>query len=207
MTLGDEEARRRGTQKTTLERKAPPTFDVVVEIQSWERVAIHDNVAHVVDAWLRGYPIAPEGTVAGGVGEVTKAKEVGSGRESSMASVFQDPGDNGKEELPSGATSTRVFLFGVGRERVEHAADAIGVPIDVVSDLRTAEVVLTTKTHYRRGSQVVRAAEKSGQPIYVLRKNTSPQVSSSSRRWRGSSTTGASWTRDWVRPTKRHDRC
>ena len=177
VTLGDEEARRRGTQKTTLERKAPPTFDAVVEIQSWERVAVHDNVAHVVDAWLRGYPIVPEARWLGESGEVTRTKEVvGAGRESSMASVLQDPGDNGKEELPSEATSTRVFLFGVGRERVEHAADAIGVPIDVVSDLKTAEVVLTTKTHYRRGSQVVRAAEKSGQPIYVLRKNTSPQV-------------------------------
>src|SRR5438067_8866234 len=54
VTLGDEEARRRGTQKTVLERKAPPTFEVVVEIQSWERVAIHLDVAQTVDALLRG---------------------------------------------------------------------------------------------------------------------------------------------------------
>ena len=59
VTLGDQEARYRGTQKTVLERKAPPTFDVVVEIQSWEQVAVHDGVAQVVDQWLRGYPIAP----------------------------------------------------------------------------------------------------------------------------------------------------
>ena len=56
VTLGDQEARYRGTQKTVLERKAPPTFDVVVEIQSWERLAVHSDVAHVVDQWLRGYP-------------------------------------------------------------------------------------------------------------------------------------------------------
>src|SRR5205823_12819717 len=49
VTISDEEARRRGTQKTTLQRKGPPTFDVVVEIQSWERVAIHGDVAQVVD--------------------------------------------------------------------------------------------------------------------------------------------------------------
>ncbi|MGE3268116.1 MAG: R3H domain-containing nucleic acid-binding protein [Chloroflexota bacterium] len=54
VTLGDEEARRRGTQKSVLERKAPPTFDVVVEIQNWNRVAVHENVADVVDALLRG---------------------------------------------------------------------------------------------------------------------------------------------------------
>ena len=55
VTLGDEEARRRGTQKSVLERKAPPTFDVVVEIQNWNRVAVHEDVAEVVDAILRGH--------------------------------------------------------------------------------------------------------------------------------------------------------
>src|SRR5881398_2518436 len=60
VTLGDEEARRRGTQKSILERKAPPTFDVVVEIQHWDRVAVHENVAEVVDELLRGHAITSE---------------------------------------------------------------------------------------------------------------------------------------------------
>ena len=60
VTLGDEEARRRGTQKSILERKAPPTFDIVIEIESWKRVAIHKNVADTVDAMLRGYLANPE---------------------------------------------------------------------------------------------------------------------------------------------------
>ncbi len=60
VTLGDEEARRRRTQKSVLERKAPPTFDVVVEIQSRDRVMVHADVAETVDALLRGDPIAPE---------------------------------------------------------------------------------------------------------------------------------------------------
>lgn len=54
VTLGDEEARRRGTQKSVLERKAPPTFDVLVEIRDRDRVAVHLNVADTVDAILRG---------------------------------------------------------------------------------------------------------------------------------------------------------
>ena len=70
VTLGDQEARYRGTQKTVLERKAPPTFDVVVEIQSWEQVAVHDGVAQVVDQWLRGYPITPVMRSLGSDGEV-----------------------------------------------------------------------------------------------------------------------------------------
>jgi stage III sporulation protein SpoIIIAA len=60
VTLGDEEARRRRTQKSVLERKAPPTFDVVVEIQDRDRVTVHADVAETVDALLRGDPVAPE---------------------------------------------------------------------------------------------------------------------------------------------------
>ena len=60
MTLGDEEARRRGTQKTVLERKAPPTFDVVVEIVERDSVTVHRDVAETVDAILRGHMVPPE---------------------------------------------------------------------------------------------------------------------------------------------------
>ena len=60
VTLSDEEARRRGTQKTVLERRAPPTFDVLIEIQNRERVAVHSDVAAAVDSLLRGYPLPPE---------------------------------------------------------------------------------------------------------------------------------------------------
>ena len=54
VTLGDEEARRRGTQKTVLERKAPPTFDVLVEQEERHLVGIHKDVAASVDDLLRG---------------------------------------------------------------------------------------------------------------------------------------------------------
>jgi stage III sporulation protein SpoIIIAA len=70
VTLSDEEARRRGTQKSVLERKAPPTFDVVVEIQNWSLVAVHEDVAEVVDAILRGQPILPTVRRRGPDGEV-----------------------------------------------------------------------------------------------------------------------------------------
>jgi nucleoside-triphosphatase THEP1 len=60
VTLSDEEARRRGTQKTVLERRAPPTFDILVEIQQRDRLAVHLNLSESVDALLRGYPLPPE---------------------------------------------------------------------------------------------------------------------------------------------------
>lgn len=57
VTLSDEEARRRGTQKTVLERRAPPTFDVLIEIQDREQLLIHPDVTPSVDAMLRGEPL------------------------------------------------------------------------------------------------------------------------------------------------------
>ena len=60
VTLGDDEARRRRTQKSVLERKQPPTFDVIIEIQDRERVVVHADVAETVDEMLRGDPVAPE---------------------------------------------------------------------------------------------------------------------------------------------------
>lgn len=63
VTLGDDEARRRGTQKTVLERKQPPTFDILVEIRSWENVLVYSNVGEAVDAILRGEsPLAEQRT-------------------------------------------------------------------------------------------------------------------------------------------------
>jgi hypothetical protein len=60
VTLSDEEARRRGTQKSVLERKAPPTFSVLIEIQDRQRMVIHHDVGASVDALLRGRPLVPE---------------------------------------------------------------------------------------------------------------------------------------------------
>lgn len=60
VTLSDEEARRRGTQKSVLERKAPPTFDVLIEIQDRQHMVIHHDVGAAVDAFLRGRTLAPE---------------------------------------------------------------------------------------------------------------------------------------------------
>src|SRR5687768_5417723 len=70
VTLGDEEARRRGTQKTVLERKAPPTFDVLVEIVERDNVIVHRNVAETVDAILRGDMVPPEARYRDDSGEL-----------------------------------------------------------------------------------------------------------------------------------------
>src|ERR1051326_8197825 len=70
VTLSDEEARRRGTQKTVLERRAPPTFDVLIEIQEREKLAVHHEVGVAVDSFLRGRPKMPELRYRDAAGEI-----------------------------------------------------------------------------------------------------------------------------------------
>ena len=205
VTLGDQEARYRGTQKSVLERKGPPTFDVVVEIQGWDRLAVHDNVAQVVDQWLRGFPIAPEIRSLGENGEVIRTQEQDRVSEAQPGSWQPDNRRRGRHgtRAPQGQplpgqmiaqvtmdpptplkdpesvvkeSEVRVFLFGIGRDKLEVAATESGISVQIVNELRRADLVLTTKTHYRRGSQLVRIAESSGTPVCVLRKNTMPQI-------------------------------
>src|SRR5512137_1732150 len=74
VTLSDEEARRRGTQKTVLERRAPPTFDVLIEIQERDRLTLHTDVSAAVDAMLRGAAMQPEVRSRDAKGEIHHEK-------------------------------------------------------------------------------------------------------------------------------------
>src|SRR4029077_20270829 len=75
VTLSDEEARRRGTQKSVLERKAPPTFDVLVEIRERDRVVVHMPLDETVDEALRGRARPAELRVRGEGGQIIRRVE------------------------------------------------------------------------------------------------------------------------------------
>jgi len=157
VTLGDEEAKRRRTQKSILERKAPPTFDIVVEIQDWYHVAVHSDVAEVVDALLRGRPIPPE---------VRWMDETAAVRREQMAPAEKP---TARKALPG--TTTRIYPFGINRSRLEQAVSHLELPVKLTSDVRDANLLMTSKSHYHRKPQPIRDAEAAGIPIYVLKNN------------------------------------
>ena len=167
VTLGDEEAKRRGTQKSVLERRSPPTFDVVVEIQERDRVAIHPDVAEMVDAILRGQPVATEVRWMDESGEVRIEKQAPLTVASKVTRV--------KPQL-RGGNLPRLYLFGVNRGRIEQAAKELRLSLDIVSNLKDASLFITSKSYYRRKPPKVRDAESANLPIYVLRSNTPNQV-------------------------------
>ncbi len=170
VTLGDEEARRRGTQKSILERKAPPTFGIVVEIQNWTRVAVHPDVASTVDALLRGAAIEPE---VRWVDEAGRLQRLSS---RPLTRSQQRPSSLGGQEPNGDGKTTRIHSFGVNREKLTQIAQGAQLPIQLVEKLQDADLVLTTKNYYRRKSQALRQAEVTGKPVFVLRRNTLPQI-------------------------------
>jgi stage III sporulation protein SpoIIIAA len=179
VTLGDEEARRRGTQKSILERKAPPTFQAVVEIQTFDRVAIHTNVADTVDSILRGYRIPPEVrelTPEAGYRRVGPAElreearlDGGRSRDSGGPTAMAAP-------LPGRARPQGIYPFGVSRKRLEQAIKETGSSVRIVDSADEADLVLTDRSYYRRKPLALRDAESRGLPIFVLKNSTLLQM-------------------------------
>ena len=167
VTLGDEEAKRRGTQKSILERRAPPTFDIVVEIQEWDKVAIHPDVDQAVDAVLRGQPTATEIRWLDENGEVRIEKE---------EPVITTKKAAKRKQLVKGGKIPKLYLFGVNRGRLEQMARERQLTLDIVNNLNDANLFVTSKSYYRRKLQKVRDAEAANLPIYVLRSNTPHQI-------------------------------
>jgi len=167
VTLGDEEAKRRGTQKSILERMSPPTFNIVVEIQDWDKVAIHPDVGEAVDAALRGQPTATEIRWLDETGEVKVARKVPA--TSAKKSI------EGKQ-LARGNNLHRLYLFGINRGRLEQMAKERQLSLDIVDNLNDANLFITSRSYYRRRPQKVRDAEAANLPIYVIKSNTPPQI-------------------------------
>lgn len=203
VTLSDEEARRRNTQKTVLERRSPPTFDILVEIQSRDRLALLHDVARAVDDLLRGRPITPEIRERGEDGQIHIEKEVvdtsrllskGNDRRGGKhrrgderitplnqhrAQNLEDlaaPRDEDAEADIHALQPVAIYPYGANHSRLRQAAKELQVPVALVDNLAEADVLITIKSHYRKKPQPIAKAEESNVPLYVLRSNTLQQM-------------------------------
>ncbi len=199
VTLSDEEARRRGTQKTVLERRARPTFDVLVEIKDRQTFAVHQNVAQSVDMLLRGKPLSPEIRYRNEAGEIKielppptlptsqPSRTPSNPTELNYRNKRGDYGDVRGKLAAEGITdfshiktlpTIKILPYGIGQNRLWQAAKALQLPIMVVEDLEEADVLMTLKNYYRKHTQPIPEAERLGKPVYVLRSNTVVQMES-----------------------------
>ncbi|MGD0947136.1 MAG: R3H domain-containing nucleic acid-binding protein [Candidatus Binatia bacterium] len=166
VTLSDEEARRRRTQKTVLERKAPPTFDVLIEIRDRDRFAVHADVTQVVDAVLRGQPARPEIRVRHQDGSV----------EVEGPSSTVPPLPHAKPTPPTARHALRIFPYAVSRERLERAIRDLGVNAVVCTQPRNADVVVTLRSLAKKRPKKLRELMVDSSRVHAIGGNTQAKI-------------------------------
>ncbi|MGC8833894.1 MAG: AAA family ATPase, partial [Armatimonadota bacterium] len=194
VTLSDEEAKRRGTQKTVLERKAPPTFDVVIEIMEMDKLAIHHDVGETVDQILRGNQPRPEIRVRTPDGQVQVIQEPSTrpssvrdrlvaqassavrseGRDSEFLKSSRAYQQDSQQQQPK--NMVRIFPYGVARSRLERAINDLRAPAVIARDMDSADAVVALKAHYRREPGKLKDASGRNLPTFVIRSNTYAQI-------------------------------
>ncbi|MFP4391280.1 MAG: R3H domain-containing nucleic acid-binding protein [Desulfohalobiaceae bacterium] len=175
VTLSDEEAKRRRTRKTVLERKSPPTFQVLVEIQDKDRLVIHSPLAQIVDELLAGEDLKPEIRVRTSQGEIQIEQGPADRTAGSWTESFSEPIDAPDRFTPR-HRMLRIFPYGVNRDRLEKAIQKLKAPAVIVRDLETADSIVTQKSHEKKQSRRLRQIQDSGVPLHVVRNNTLTQM-------------------------------
>lgn len=191
VTLSDEEARRRGTQKTVLERRAPPTFEVLIELQDRDTLNVQPDVALAVDMLLRGFPLTPEVRRRNDDGEITIETPKRPVNDLSIRAVAEAPSEKknvkvtddkmGQDEIGhdiqrEDLKHLNLYPYAVARNRLIESSRRYRVPIRIVDTLREADALITLKNFYRKRPRIIADAEKKGIPIYVLRSNSVSQI-------------------------------
>ena len=203
VTLGDEEARRRRTQKTVLERAADPTFPLAVEMHSRHRWLVHRDVARTVDLLLRGQSARPQVRELGGDGQLLlqdlppiAPAEMGvsplspplrpslsvrpriAPRPLPVADASAAELGVEIEDRPAAAPLPvlRVYGAGISRGQLEQVVRARQLPLEVVGSVELADVVLSLRQQLGRDPHVRRQAQDLGLPILVLKSAGQPQL-------------------------------
>ena len=166
VTLGDEEAKRRGTQKTILERANEPTFQIAIEILDHQRLAIHKEVAVAVDNLLRGKALFPEirklDLKTGKVEILTKKETTSQGQVSfSTTEIAEHP-----------VETIKIYPYAVSRGQLERVIRNLQLPGMVCRTIDEAGVIFALKNYAKVGAKILELAKKHKIPLYTVKNNT-----------------------------------
>lgn len=190
VTLGDDEAKRRSSQKTVLEREKQPTFDIVIEILDRNTLAVYKDTAEAVDYILRGWPIRPE------IRKVDKVYNF-----STPASVEPVPArvpnvidkinalDN-KIEHPESLKFSfsrqkyvdevkkfkKIYLYAVSRSIAEKVIERLDLNAEITRNLDDADIVIAHKNFVKGGAKVLSTAEENRLQIFYVKTNSMAQI-------------------------------
>ncbi len=204
VTLGDEEAERRHTQKSILERKAPPTFEIAVEMQSRQDWVVHENLADTVDSLLLGYQPLQQVRTVDASGRVTIRREPqrsAGKRKTGKLLLFPHGGEHSPSEVanqlehfdamsrPQGIKREelplRVYPYGISRQKLAEAIAQQDLPVVLTRNLETARVILSQREHAKKDSKLEHLAERHQLPIHIVEASTVSEITRTLRRLLG----------------------
>lgn len=167
VTLGDEEARMRGSQKTVSERKAPPTFTAVVEIVDHDEVIVHPDTAQAVDRLLRAQP-------PGGL-----RRTPGQEQPLETAPALAAPAVSDSPRTPFSAgdlkQTVRIYPYAFSRDLLERVIRDLRLDAQVVNRAERANLIVTLRA--RAGdSRLQRLVQLTGLPVHAVKKNSTAQI-------------------------------
>jgi stage III sporulation protein SpoIIIAA len=164
VTLSDEEARLRRTQKTISERKAPPTFDAVVEIVGREEVIVHADTAPAVDQLLRARD-------AGGVRRTPQgAAPVVETRTETEETAPPAPFFVSEVKGP-----VRIYPYAISRDAVERVIRSLRLDAVATNKPERANLVITLRAR-ADDNRLLRLVQATGLPVHAVKRNTTAQI-------------------------------
>lgn len=188
VTLGDDEARRRASQKTVLEREKQPTFDIVIEILDRNTLAVYKDTAEAVDYILRGWPIRPEIRKVDKTYEAPTPEKVEPKHEPSITEQINkleqkiQPSDSLKfsfsrqkyvEEVKD---FKKIYLYAVSRSIVEKVIERLDLKAEVTRNLDDADIVLAHKNFAKGGAKILSTANDYRIQVFYIKTNSMAQI-------------------------------
>jgi stage III sporulation protein SpoIIIAA len=172
VTLGDEEARKRGTQKTVLERASKPTFDICIEIIDKYTVNVHKSVATSVDAILRGWTIQPE--LRSRNKETDEVVILEKSREDNTTQF------NNLSNFPfaKDGNSLAIYPYAISKSLLKRIVAAQDVEVSVASTIDEADLIFALKSYAQPDAQIFDIARSKKIPIKIVSENSLTSIRS-----------------------------
>lgn len=179
VTLSDEEAKRRGTQKSILERKSYPTFEFIIEINSPNSWTIHENVSHSVDLLLRNgleneqirkisLPEKVKIRCQNSEFDLKSPRNFARNINSSKRMWTKVNSFNSKIPLKMASKNLVIYSYSISTNFIKEAMGRVNIRLILTNDIRKASLIIGLKKHLKNNLKLKKLAQQRQIPIYSL---------------------------------------
>lgn len=182
VTLGDDEAKRRASQKTVLEREKQPTFDIIIEIIDRNTLAIYKDAAEAVDYILRGWPIRPEIRKVDEKYEEKHEETFASKIAQLEQKILQTPSDSLKfsfsrqNYVKEVKNYKKIYIYAVSRSIVEKVIERLDLNAEITRNVEDADIVIAHKNFAKGGAKILNTARDYRVQVFYVKTNSMSQI-------------------------------